>query len=538
MPTSSRSAFYYLLIDGTDAVDSVAFGTRLQALAPASAAAGQPEWRNLLELLVPDPAEPARLVDPRHPYLPLYKLRRTSSAGNAPAVPDPAGVGVVCPGGTNSLGQDPMWREYKDPSGSPVVRFRDPGAGEDFRLVGRHAAAELSARAVTPIMLQPAVEIIGTRRQIASDYAPDGQNPVYRASLLYISSHGWLGGFSMGNAIRDWNDARPVPPVYAPADDGGTVPVGDDPRNMFWPQRKYFVIGQMDALGQAFFGPEWIILAQCSTVNDATHAMWARVLARSFPQVRGVLGYEEASPAAYASISIADTFVDRLQRGETFFEAWKAANHGQNWAAIIHKDALGDTLSNFAKRPPLRGQTTQSYLGGASRAPKLAPVSDPPAPFFVRVFNETAADPGARGEVTPATLDHPTAELAAGTRYRVVIELPGGVISQIKFQWIHIRDTFKQFALASLFKNIYVDGRPDARLDLSDPKTVKLTLAPTDSAVSICFEAQDHQKLDTSGLEAAHSYIWPRVYLSGTFAGSTRPASDVKYDFKDRGLLY
>src|SRR3712207_7738123 len=36
----------------------------------------------------------------------------------------------------------------------------------------------------------------------------------------------------------------------------------------------YFAIGKLDANGKAFSGPEWIVLAQCSTANVNTWAMW------------------------------------------------------------------------------------------------------------------------------------------------------------------------------------------------------------------------------------------------------------------------
>lgn len=128
------------------------------------------------------------------------------------------------------------------------------------------------------------------------------------------------------------------------------------------------------------------------------------------------------------------------------------------------------------------------------------------------------------------------AELTPDTRYRVVVEVPGGVVTEVRVQWIHIRDTFKQFSIGSVFQNVFIDGHPHVAADLSDPKVARFRLGGTDSAVAVCFDAQSSERLEASGLETAHSYLWPRITVSMVTGGRAR--ADVRYDAKDRGLLW
>ncbi|WP_437571091.1 hypothetical protein [Sorangium sp. So ce542] len=502
---AAPSFFYYAMVDGTSAVDSVAFGKDLDARG------GSTGWRNLLDLLAADPADGARLVDPSHDFLPIYKLKRAGSM----AAGDPKGISVICPGGLNGEGKDAMWQGFR--GGTPVA-FPLTG-GRRVQLLGRHAAAELSAKFIASFMVNPAIEVDGPKRHIASD-ATSTKGTLFRASLLYLSSHGWLGGFAKGDELQPY-------PAASPASAPG---VTDDPRSAYVPMAAYFVIGKIDASGKGFSGPEWIVLAQCSTLNNTTWAPWARVMARSGPQVRGILGYEEASPAAVASISIADSFFNNLKAKMPFYEAWKAANRGQNWAAIVHKDAMGDTLAGWAKRPPLSGNALSDYLGSASRAPAQVKIDDPPPPYGVRVFHRSGSS-GA--EITPDVLDSYTAFLIADDEYRIVISPPsGGDITRVKVQWIHIRDTFQQFGLDRLFAQIVASGS-GVTVSRKDPKVVVADYAAAQTgAVEITFTATTEERLRASGLAAHHSYLWPRIHLTG------KGMADVRLDMKTRGIGY
>ncbi|WP_437658527.1 hypothetical protein [Sorangium sp. So ce1182] len=502
--------FYYAMADGTSAVDSEAFGKLLDAKGGATG------WRNLLDLLDQDPAEPGRLVDPRHDFLPIYKLKRSGPL----AAKDPKGIACICPGGLNGLGQDGMWQNFR---GGAVVNFPELKGTNSEKLTGRHAGAELSAKFLSEFMLDPVVEVDGAKKQIASGAAAGAKGTLFRASLLYMSSHGWLGGFARGDMNPEHPAALPHP----------TAGITDDPREAYLPISAYFVAGKFDAAGRAFSGPEWIILAQCSTLNNTTWAMWARVMARSAPQVRGILGYEEASPAAVASISIATSFFTHLKSKKTFYEAWKAANAGQNWAALVHEDAMDDTLEGWAARKPLGKKDLSSYLGSASRAPKQVKVVDPPPPYRVRVFHTlSAAYGGGTFEIRPDVLDSTDAGLFDESEYRVEItHLSGGKISQVKVQWIHIRETFHQFNLKAIFSSFSALGA-GASVSTKNPKVLVADLATPASKVEVTFTARDTKGLHASGLEGHHSYLWPRVHVTGD------GLADQQHDAKARGLVY
>jgi hypothetical protein len=496
--------FYYAMVDGTSAVDSVAFGKDLDAKG------GSTGWRNLLDLLDPDPADATRLVDPSHDYLPIYKLKLQKSV----AVGDAKGIAVICAGGLNGQGLDAMWQNYAGGVPIPFPLLH----GKKSVMLGRHVAAEFSAGFISSFLLNPVIEIDGKKKHIASD-AASTKGTLFRASLLYLSSHGWLGGFARGDQLQANPAALPLP----------IPPIVDDPRKEYVPSAAYFVIGKLDVGNKAFAGPEWIVLAQCSTLNNTTWAMWARVMARSSPQVRGVLGYEEASPDANASIGIADAFFNNLKAKMTFHDAWKAANPGQNWAILIHKDAMADTLPGWTKKAPLSGTGISDYLGSASKATKQVKIVDPPAPYGVQVFIASAT---VKREITPDVLDT-IGVLGADLDYHVVVTPPpGGDITQVKIQWIHIRETFTQFAINKVFSGLVVHGT-GTKMSTKNPKILVVDYAtPQKGPVTITFTATDAAGLAASGLEAHHSYLWPRVHATGT------GLADVQFDVKTRGIGY
>jgi hypothetical protein len=501
---AAPSFYYYAMFDGTSEVDSVAFGKDLDAKA------GVTNWRNLLDLLDKDSKDTARLVDPKHPFLAIYKL-------NASAAKDPSGVAVVCAAGLGSKGKDDMWQGY---GGAAGVKFPELTGWSRETLFGRHAAAEESARFMESFFIDPTVAVdtaAGTKQIVSGE--PDAKGTLFKASLLYVSSHGWLGGFSRGNEILEFPNALPTPPAGAK----------DDPTTTYVPVYPYFAIGKLDASGKAFSGPEWIVLAQCSTANVNTWPMWARVMARSSPQVRGILGYEEASPDAGSAISIADGFFRHLKAGKSFYDAWLAANAGQNWAAIVHTDAMKDTLAGWPSKPPLVGASISDYLGSASKAPKQVKIDDPSPPFTIRVFYPQGAGDT---EITPANLDSAWAMLTATDDYRVEIEIGAGkTISQVKIEWIHIRDTFKQVNRAKVFPTI-VEAEKTAKVSLKDAKVVVVDYPTPVQTAKVTFTAGTEADLEASGMEMDHSYLWPRVIVTGT--GLT----DEKVDMKVRGINY
>jgi hypothetical protein len=268
-------------------------------------------------------------------------------------------------------------------------------------------------------------------------------------------------------------------------------------------------------------------------VNSATWAMWARVMARSNPPVRGLLGYEEASPAAGASVGIANAFFDALRSKKDFLTAWKAANKGQHWAAIVHKDAHKDTLVSFPQTP-LPASTLGDYIGYLPSVPKGEAISDPPPPFELKLFR--VAHKGkpneALVEIRADVLDEAQTQIYAknGAHFIVQITSPKP-ITEATIQFIHIRPTYHvQLKPKELFANA-TSPTANVTIDMAGAKKVVAKASSALTTLEIHLETQPLAKLQTTGLDPSHSYLW----ISAGTKGSSGSAS---HDFRTVGVLY
>ena len=141
-----------------------------------------------------------------------------------------------------------------------------------FEREGRHAALEDAAIYMQQFFFNPGV-LVDDKTKVGVLLEKPGQKPgpgehIVRADLIQVSSHGWLGGFARGNEYEEWPDAEPA---VAQNRGAPTVP--------------YFLIGAAAKDGAAFHGPRWVVLAQCSTVCEATWPSWVQIMARSDPPV-------------------------------------------------------------------------------------------------------------------------------------------------------------------------------------------------------------------------------------------------------------
>ena len=526
---------YYLCIDGTGAQDSVEYGRQLQ---------DKPfGFRNLLtEFLKPDPKAgkgDERLLDPNHPFLPICTFP-------AAGFKDP--IAVVCPGGRDGRGLDGFWQSYIGETPDEQANqgrhvFVPPASTTQQETFGRHTAATKSSLFMRELILVPAIERgldaagkpfaqikHGTLSGIFGSTEPD-----VHAEFLLVSSHGWLGGFMRGDNMVASPTAQP-----------------EAARDAFMPLFVYFLAGLAAAEGGFFFGPKWIILAQCSTLNSATWPSWVKLMARGIPPVRGLLGYEEVSPGVSGSIDIARNFFGRLRQGQSLLNAWRGANAAEKWAAIVHREAVGDLMSGWDVFPALSEvkvtATEGSYLAfgaslerGRDKFPKGKAVLDVPPPFSVKV--ETADDQLDRPfqEITEDTLDRIRAKLLPDIDVRVTITPPAGAkITTAAIRWIHMRETHStQPALASVFRDFGSapagalqlafsprdPGRPTAQTITATP-----TAGPADRVVITC-KSQVRDVLLRSGLESSHSFLWPLVKIVTT-------GGELSFPFSTRGLLF
>ncbi|WP_394835905.1 hypothetical protein LVJ94_03220 [Pendulispora rubella] len=352
--------------------------------------------------------------------------------------------------------------------------------------------------------------------------APTPGAQVFAADLLYVSSHGWLGGFAGGFLIEEWPDAKPALA-----------------RRRYDPS-KYYAVGELAHRNEGFAGPKWIILAQCSTLNSATWPLWARVLANSNPHVRGILGYEEASPFPTGAAFIAEKFFANLDNKETFLEAWKNANSGQHWAAVVHKDALGDRLDqwrNFAELADVSTtDTVSNYRGFLSSVSRVENIVEPLLKFKLTL--KSSLDGKTFNQITSANLQSSQiAAYGAGRTYRMKIHdpPPGEVIVKVIVTWIHIRPThgFKP-TIDQLFADTKAPGTDAVATIIPGKQTLDiLPLGAHQTEITLDLVAPNtitHPKI-----EAHHSYFWPRIEL---VTNATPPGKPHKFDFKTTGLVY
>lgn len=481
---------YYLAIDGTEAQDAVVFSTLLE----------QRGWKNLASTyLKPAPDEPNRLVDPEHDFLPVWMVRAT---------PDGERVAVVLPNGRNGKGIEGMWWN----------RYPAHTKGADGRMVeGRYAAAELGAAFMQQLILRPRIDQREKApnvfvRHLADDRLGSGSRRGPAASILYVSSHGWQNGEMRGDGLLA-NLALPSA-------------IGED----YQPATPFFLLGQAIAKGGGFDGPQWIVLAQCSTLNWSTWQLWARLLARSSPGVRGILAYEEGSPKPDPAVKVAERFFGALDQGAPFLDAWIDANRYMPWAALVHKEARKDTLGDFPRFRKLSrlssSEKQASYHGYlSSLGAGGEPVYDRPPPFGFRLQHMVG---NGFEEVSPERIGDPVANLKAGDLYRLIIDGPElCTLREVTITAVHLRLSLrKQITWDRLFashvpiEGVKLDGfgtttislRPDAATDLS---FIRLRLTANHPV--------------RAGMERHHSYLWFRV-------GIRTDTDTFQYDFRNIGF--
>jgi hypothetical protein len=480
-------ALYYLAIDGTDAQDAAIFGALLEGRG----------WKNLATtFLKPAPDDPGRLVDPVHPFLPIPLVEAKGKK-----------IAVVAPGGRDGKGLDGFWQRYK---GEEIVGQRP--------VRGRHAAAELSADFMRHLIMTPAIHSHELAPGKMSRHFADIQRAfagkhAATARILYISSHGWLSGRMEGDVLGESRAAEPL-----------------EAQEAYFPSARYFSLGKVVNAGWGFHGPEWIVLAQCSTLNSASWPLWARLLGNSSPGVRGILAYEEVAPAAKPATQIAETFFGQLDAGSSFLDAWVQANRGQRWAAIVHKNARNDTLKALPRFSGLADVDTSedraSYRGYmTSLGPNGESIYDREPPLRLLLAHHA---PGGPKEITPANVGDYDCDLAPGRRYSLFVSAPEeALINKASITVVHIRRSHtRQFNWGDLF--VAEKQENGVKLSGLDSKTVTITPWTPLSSTALHVRARDPLP---AGLVRAHAYLWFRVETM-TSAGR------FQHDFTTRGLEF
>lgn len=411
---------------------------------------------------------------------------------NAQSKADPKGIAVVAPSGLN---------------GSAKAEF-----GHDAKVWDK------VSEYFDTWFFEPAVTVDASGKATLGV----GAGTVHRAHLVVMSSHGWLGGFA-----------------------GGEI----------WEQRKWYLVGKVAADGRGFKGPLWVMLTQCSTMNSATWSSWAKILMNSNPHVRGILGYEEAAPAAAPAAAIGQGFVQKLKDGQTFLAAWKASNTGANWAAIVHKDAVNDKLKDLpaiaAGKKPLADvsttATTFNYYGYLknykSAAAQEIYLKEPPFGFKLELEKG-----GKRYEVGPSTLSAGQSMLVDGTRdstrsWQATIKTnDGSDLKSVSLEWIHIRPTKVRLQMDKIFQPAAAGVPGTVTAKGAKKETTLFELQSPAPSVTVAFRAQpasvmapvsgDQSYHGDAKLVPHHSYL----YLRATATPVSGAA--MTFDFPTSGLSW
>ncbi|MEZ0228040.1 MAG: hypothetical protein ACAI25_05400 [Planctomycetota bacterium] len=500
---------YYVAIDGTDSIDSAAFGVAIEDLGV----------RNLYgEMLKDNVPEKGRLEDPGHTHLPIWQVAGSAGMSAAMKIDDPRvkkwglkPLAVVCPCGFGSYGDEKFWPDK-------VKGLAD------------------STKLMKEVILQPGVFLNADKKMaLAAEKAGPGDK-VISPQILTLSSHGWLGGFMKGNSGEVW-----------------------------------MIIGGIAAdKNLGFKGPLWLILAQCSTVCMATWPSWVKVFERSDPPVRGVLAYEEVAPAASEAGKFAKEFFD-YQKKMSFLQAWKKVNddHKRSWSAIVHEWAVDDNLSNAAKWKEItKADVKDAFANGTYRGWSQTPDAKAKAKGEAIVFKEepfdlklemTRDDRKGAVEVNETNLHETRLKPKLrpdgsdrGYHYEVTIAPPLGATEHLveaTIEWVHIRRTKEKIKSSRIFVKAE-NPKGEATVDLvftgtkktdKNHYSVKPVSGKKIEEVVVSFVTQDsfkdvsttddHYKKDDK-LVDHHSYLW--LYVSLT----TTAKKYGLYEFTTRGLVY
>jgi hypothetical protein len=419
---------------------------------------------------------------------------------NQKSEPDDKGIAVVAPSGLN---------------GGPADENDDIGEFAD------EAQRDEASAFFNTWFFEPAVTIDSSGEATLGV----GAGTVHRAHLVIMSSHGWLGGFAGGE---------------------------------LWNQKKWYLAGKVAEDGRGFKGPVWVILTQCSTLCGATWPSWVKILQNSSPHVRGILGYEEVAPGAKAAAAINENFVASLKAGKSFLEAWKANNKGNNWAAIVHKDALGDKLKdlpdivqNKKKLASVATTATSASYNGYLKNVKSGAAQEiflESPPFKLKLFSKLA---GSMFEVKPSTLDSQRASLLTyeskpptnhpPAEYHLEVTAPSEMTS-VTIEWIHIRPSKPRLNMSKIFKPATATTTAPGATITTSTKGTKKELTQVDvsagTSCKVVFPAQPPDVMRTidghgdNALEAHHSYLYPRVTVK------LKAGGELKFDFATTGISY
>ena len=341
----------YVGLDVTGSVDTVAFGQMW------SRTFG---WKNLLWDLKLDTEDRHQRVDTSHPELPIRWLKK--SLGKTVFADT-----CILPQGEDGRGIDPLWE----------------GTDAEDNLPEMNAADQF----MQTFILSPSAD------KDSSSLNDSGSGVV--ADIVYISSHGVLGGEMLGEQDRAGH-------IFAPA--------------------------VAASQGHRFAGVGWVLLSNCSTLNPVGHEFWLKLMNGPSP-LRGITGFQHRCPSAKGSVPVFKAFIDELagknkvKRPRTFVDAWAHAVKAHaldDWVVLCHENAAEDTISkwNSDKLTPIPSAGSRIFMFDHDHPPdegvEVVPNNDP---FHVAWGTK-------HGLVTPANRTDDGLKLDIGDIVMITVEPP------------------------------------------------------------------------------------------------------------------
>src|SRR5215471_5471396 len=350
----------YVGLDVTGSVDTVAFGQMW------SRTFG---WKNLLWDLKLDTEDRHQRVDTSHPELPIRWLKK--SLGKTVFADT-----CILPQSEDGRGIDPLWE----------------GTDAENNLPEMNAADQF----MQTFILSPSAD------KDSSSLNDSGSGVV--ADIVYISSHGVLGGEMLGEQDRAGH-------IFAPA--------------------------VAASQGHRFAGVGWVLLSNCSTLNAVGHEFWLKLMNGPTP-LRGITGFQKSCPSAKGSVRVFKAFIDELagknkiKRPRTFVDAWAhavTANGSDDWVVLCHENAAEDTISkwNRDKLAPIPSAGSRIFMFDQDHPPgkgvEVVPNNDP--------FHVSWAKTG--GAITQENRTDPNRKLDVGDIVMITVEPPPpGFIAKFK----------------------------------------------------------------------------------------------------------
>lgn len=260
------------------------------------------------------------------------------------------------------------------------------------------------------------------------------------------------------------------------------------------------------SLGRKFAGPGWLVLANCGTVDDATHENWTQLMSGPTP-LRGVLGYRETCPLEHGSIDVAAIFIDRLAKGATILSAWKAAvstKVAKNaWAVLCHDSAKDDTMADWNAGSLKVIGPTSKVMRFDDSFPAGTPVVKTPEPF------EAFWSKGAT-RVNGINMTEPANHINAGDTVTITVKptAPATTFSAgtvIAVRVIYIRANYEQKVdVNAMFKVLGQSGASAPvtshtntfnPVDQTAPDTWTMTVSGTPADVTLTLKCLDFSSL-------------------------------------------